>query len=162
MKGLEIGSPPRRHSGMLPAGIQNLSRCVCDGGFKPLLRLLLVAYLSIALVVLGFFSATPAAATFLPSHATRPDDHARDRETLRTFLESKIVRQRLIDVGLTPEQVDTRLAAWSNDEIHQLAERVELLQAGSGGLETVAILLVITLLVVLILQATGYKVILTK
>jgi hypothetical protein len=125
-------------------------------------RLLLIAYLSIALVVFGLFSATPVSATFLPSHATRPDDPAHDRETLRSFLESKIVRQRLIDVGLTSEQVDVRLSEWSDDEIHQLAERVELLQAGSGGLETVAILLIITLLVVLILQATGYKVILTK
>jgi hypothetical protein len=131
-------------------------------GLKPLLRFFLVVYLSIALVVLGFFSATSASATFLPSHATRPSDNTRDRETLRSFLESKIVRQRLIDLGLTPEQVNVRLAEWSDEEVHQLSERVELLQAGSGGLETVAILLVITLLVVLILQATGYKVILTK
>ncbi len=52
-----------------------------------------------------------------------------DTVRIRTALESKIVRQELLDYGLTPEEVILRINTMSDEQIRQLATHTALLQA---------------------------------
>lgn len=124
----------------------------------------LVGYLVIAIFVLGFFSALPTSegwAMFLPSHTTaleRRDDLAK----LQPVLESKIIQQRLADLGLSHEEINARLNQLSDQELHDLASKIDTLHAGGDALGLVVVLLVIAILVVILLQLTGHKIIVTK
>jgi len=124
----------------------------------------LVGYLVIATVVLGLLSAFPASegwAMFLPSHQTS-SIRQEDLSKIQTVLESKMIHQRLADLGLSQEEITSRLAQLSDQEVHQVAGQIDALYAGGDGLGVVIALLVIAILVVILLQLTGHKVIITK
>ncbi|HZR47826.1 MAG TPA: PA2779 family protein [Candidatus Manganitrophaceae bacterium] len=123
----------------------------------------LVGYLVIASFVLGFISAFPAEsrAMFLPSNLTA-SERQEDLAKIQPLLESKIIRQRLTDLGLNQQEVSSRLAQLSDQEIHDVASKIDTLHAGGDVLGTIVVLLVIAILVVVLLQLTGHKVIVTK
>lgn len=124
----------------------------------------LIGYLVMATLVFGFLSAIPTSegwAMFLPSAAAGSERSA-DLEKIRPALESKIIRQRLADLGLTQEEIAARISNLSDAELHQVASRIDTLQAGGDALGTIVVLLVIAILVVVLLQLTGHRVIITK
>ena len=124
----------------------------------------LVGYLVIATLILGFLSAIPTSeswAMFLPSNATS-SERSTDLAKIQPMLESKVVRQRLADLGLNQEEVAARMSSLSDAELHQVASQIDMLNAGGDGLGLIVVLLVIAILVVVLLQLTGHKVIITK
>jgi hypothetical protein len=124
----------------------------------------LVGDLVLASFVLGFLSAFPTTegwAMFLPSNLIA-SERREDLAKIQPFLESKIIRQRLTDFGLNQQEISSRLAQLSDQEIHDVASKIDTLQAGGGVLGTIVVLLVIAILVVVLLQLTGHKVIITK
>ncbi|HLG21494.1 MAG TPA: PA2779 family protein [Candidatus Manganitrophaceae bacterium] len=123
----------------------------------------LASYLVIATFLLGFLSAAPEAgwAMFMPSNSAG-SERVEDLSKLQPYLESKVIRQRLADLGLTADEIAARMAQLSDQEIHQVASQIDQLQAGGDGLGVIVVLLVIAILVVVLLQLTGHKVIITK
>lgn len=120
----------------------------------------LAIYLAAALLALSTF-AGPAEAMFVPAAphqasagaataAAGSPSRARDLAKIQAALESKIVQQRLLDYGLSPEEAMARVSKLSDEQINQLATHTDSLQAGGdvGGL--IVTLLVIALLVVLL------------
>ena len=115
----------------------------------------LVIYLVLALVALST-AAGPAEAMLLP---VSPDaapgapayDRAADLATVQKTLESKELRQKLLDYGLTPEETEARIAALSDEQLHQLSANLDSVQAGGDGLSFLLGLVIIALLVVLII-----------
>lgn len=106
-------------------------------------------------------------AAFLSSEAMADlDRHGPDREAslrkIQTVLESKLVVQRLADFGLTEAETQSRLSQLSDQQIHQVATQLDALQPGGDGLGLIVVLLVIAILVVILLQLTGHRVIITK
>ena len=74
-----------------------------------------------------------------------------DLQKVQKFLEMKMVRERLKDLGYTPEEIQSRLGQLDGQQIHQLALRVdELAVAGDSGLGIIIGLLVIAILVVIL------------
>ena len=133
-------------------------------GIRLFFKRSLVGYLVIATVVLGLLSAFPTSegwAMFLSSNQTAPM-RQEDLAKIQTVLESKVIRQRLADLGLSHEEVTSRLAQLSDQEVHQVANQVDSLYSGGDGLGVVIALLVIAILVVILLQLTGHKIIITK
>ncbi|MFQ5950229.1 MAG: PA2779 family protein [Nitrospiria bacterium] len=131
---------------------------------RDLLRRSLSGYLVIAIFVLGFLSAFPATegwAMFLPSTLTATE-HQEDLAMIQSVLESKIVRQRLSDLGLKPGEIASRMAQLSDHEVHEITSHIDSLYAGGDGLGVVVALLIVALLVVVLFQMTGHKVIITK
>lgn len=98
---------------------------------------------------------------FLPSNLTA-SERQEDLAKIQPLLESKIIRQRLTDLGLNPQEVSSRMAQLSDQEIHDVASKIDTLHAGGDVLGTIVVLLVIAILVVVLLQLTGHKVIVTK
>ena len=118
----------------------------------------LVAYLVAAIFLIPVAESW---AMFLPSEQTAslaPNEMSR----IQAILESKQVAQRLRDLGLTAEEVSTRLSRLPETERHALATQIDTLYAGGDGFSSLAGLLVVAILVVVLLQITGHKVIITK
>jgi len=118
-------------------------------------------YLVIALFIISVFPKAGDTA-FVPSEFIALD-RAADIEKIQKTLEMKIVKERLQALGLNQEEITTRLDQLSDQQIHQLATKIDDLRIGQGNaLEAVIALLVIILLVVLILHLTGHRVVVTK
>jgi hypothetical protein len=96
----------------------------------------LVIYLVFALLMISTFSGL-AEAMFLPaaldtgmgSAASLPFDRVADFKKIQATLESKTVRQKLIDCGLPPEVAIEKINSLTNEQVHQLASKQGL---GSG------------------------------
>ncbi len=83
-----------------------------------------------------------------------------DMQKLQRFLESEVVTGRLKALGYQPEEIKQRLNSLSDEELHQFAMSVDQVRvAGDSGLGVIVTLLVIAILVVLLLQLTGHRII---
>ncbi len=118
----------------------------------------LVLYLAVALLAVST-AAGPAEAMFIPavpqgeSTGAAPDAAVRSADLIkiRSALESKIISQRLMDHGLTPEEAMIRVNMLSDDQVHQLASHTDSLQAGGDAAGVLVSLVIIALLVVLLI-----------
>jgi len=100
-------------------------------------------------------------AMFLPSG--QMDAHAPGEVSrLQAVLETRLVAQRLNDLGLSRAEISERLSHLPDEERHALATQIDTLYAGGDGFSSLAGLLVVAILVVVLLQITGHKVIITK
>ena len=70
-----------------------------------------------------------------------------------------MVSETMEKFGLTKAEVKSRLDGMTDAQIHQLATNLDEVRVGGDGLGVVIALLVIAILVVLLLQLTGHKVI---
>ena len=116
----------------------------------------LVLYLVLALLAIST-AAGPAEAMLLPvssgaASGAPASDRAADLATVQKTLESKELRQKLLDYGLTPEETEARIAALSDEQLHQLSANLDSVQAGGDSVLGVLLgLVIIALLVVLII-----------
>lgn len=120
---------------------------------------ILALYLSIAVTALS----TPGHvwAMFVPSDAPARI-RTEDMQKVRAVLESKAVGQRLIDLGLSPDEAMSRLSILSDEQLHQLAADMDSLQAGGDGIGAVIFLLLVAIVVVVVLQATGHEIVIKR
>jgi hypothetical protein len=117
-------------------------------------------YLVGAMFMVGITS--PAYAGLSPSEVigVSPAERSADLQKVRKFLEMKRVGERLRELGLVPGEVQTRLAQLNDQQLHQMALRVDdLTVAGDEGLGIIIALLVIAIIVIVIIQLTGHKVV---
>lgn len=105
------------------------------------------------IVTMGLLSLVPPVnASFIPSSNSReaatPDQ---DLEIISKALESKLVKQRLQDLGYSEQEIQDRLEQLSAEELHQLALQIDSLTQG-GVLGFLIAVLVIVVLVLVILR----------
>jgi hypothetical protein len=82
-----------------------------------------------------------------------------DMITIQKTLESAVIKQRLTEYGLSSEEALTRISRLSDEQIHQFAANLDSLQAGADGVGALIFLVLVAILVVVVLEATGHKVI---
>jgi Flp pilus assembly protein TadB len=83
-----------------------------------------------------------------------------DISSIQKTLESTMIKQRLMDFGLSPQEAMARINTLSDDQIHQFASQLDSLQAGADdGLGLLIFLLVVVIVTVVVLEATGHRVI---
>jgi hypothetical protein len=120
-------------------------------------------YLVFAMFIIGI--APKVEAGFAPSEAIALSkvDRAADLERIQKTLETKMIKDRLERLGFTQDEINNRLAQLSDQQIHQLALQLDDLKVGKGdALGIIIALLVIAILVVILLQLTGHRVVVTK
>jgi len=97
-------------------------------------------------------------AMFVPASRAAPARQA-DLGAIQKTLESSVVKQRLMDFGLSPEDALARINMLSDEQTHTLAANLDSLQAGADGVGALVFLLVVAIIVVVVLEATGHHVI---
>ena len=101
---------------------------------------------------------TNASAMLVPAAAPIPvadsvPDRAADIQTVQKTLESKVLRQRLHEMGLSDEEIQTRLSKLSDQQVHQLASRIHALNPGGDfTLFGVLIFVVVVLLIIYLVK----------
>jgi len=133
--------------------------------FGILLGRTITVYLIVAMFVIASIPAQ-SAAMFISSDSIGVSsvdavvDSVSDIAKVNTFLESKIVRQRLSDFGLTAEEISSRLNRLSSDQLHRIATHIDQVDAGGdSALSVIITLLVIAILVIVVLKLMGRQVI---
>jgi hypothetical protein len=126
---------------------------------KKLLAKGLVWYLIVAMFVIGMVPR--AYAGFAPSEALifHSENRAAEMGKIQKFLEMKMVRERLKDLGFTSEEIQGRLQDLSDSQIHQMAMKIDDLKVGGDGAGIVVGVIIIALLIVIIIYLTGHRVI---
>lgn len=118
----------------------------------------LAIYLAVALLAISTF-AGPAEAMFVPSVPNQnaaappaaPADRAAGLAKIQAALESKLIQQKLMDYGLSPEETMARVNKLSDEQINQLATHTDSLQAGGDPVDLAIGLVILALLVVLLI-----------
>ncbi len=115
----------------------------------------LAGYLAIAMVLLSL----PAQgwAMFIPSSGTTTIREA-DMAVIQKTLESAVVKQRLMDYGLSPDKAIAGVNKLSDEQVHQFASKLDSLQAGADGVDALIFILLVAIVVVLILELSGHRV----
>ena len=118
----------------------------------------LALYLIAAVFALSF----PAQGWAMLVPAGQPESRPADLSKVRAVLESSVIRQRLLDYGLSPEEAARRLESLTDEQVHQFASQLDAVQAGGDAGSDIIVILLIVILVILILELTGHKVVMRK
>jgi hypothetical protein len=117
-------------------------------------------FLALYLVLTMFLFTLPVQgwAMFVPS-APNASVRQSDLNSIQKTLETEVIKQRLADFGLSSEEALARIDSLSDTQIHRLATNLDSLQAGADGIDALIFLLVLAIVVVVVLEATGHHVI---
>jgi hypothetical protein len=116
-------------------------------------------YLVVAMFIIGI---TPKVeAGFSPSQVIldAQSDRNHDIAKIQTIIETKMIRDRLEKLGFSSDEVKSRLDRLSNQQVHQLALQLDDIKVGGDGFGVIIALLIIAILVVVLIQITGHRVI---
>ena len=118
-------------------------------------------YLIVAMFIIGI--APKVEAGIAPSEiiAMSQAERAADIGKIQKVLEMKMVRERLEKLGFAQDEIQNKLSSLSDQQMHSLALQIDEIRVG-GDLGIVIALLVIAILVVLFIQLTGHRVVVTK
>ena len=115
-----------------------------------------VCYLTVAFSVLSFVSSAPAMFIPSPYEGSGTSHRATDLQKIQKLLESKLVRHKLSQFGLTAEEVEARLHQLDDEQLHQVASQIDALEAGGDATVAWVVALVLVLVIVfLVLELTG-------
>jgi hypothetical protein len=121
---------------------------------------LLTWYLVVAMFVIGI---TPRVyAGFSPSEVVglSPIDRESDLGKIQNTIETKMIGERLKQIGLTPDEIQKKLSQLSDAQIHQLAQQLdELKVGGDGGWVVLGIIIVLAAIAVLVIYLSGHEVV---
>ncbi len=78
-----------------------------------------------------------------------------DRTQVMDFMLREDVQQQLTTLGVDPEEAARRVASLSDEEIQQIAGRLEELPAGEGGVGAIVGVILIIFLVLLVTDLLG-------
>lgn len=119
--------------------------------FKPLSIYMVFAMALITFPAQGW-------AMFIPSAGVDAVRKA-DMATIQKTLESTVVKQRLMDYGLSPDDAMARVDKLSDEQVHQFAAQLGSLQAGAHDAGGLVFVLLVAILVVLIIQLSGHRIV---
>jgi len=127
------------------------------------MKKLLIRKAVCCLVVMFFLpGAVPRVdAGFVPSTITTVSDSTRvaEIEKIQRALETKVIKDRLEKLGLTSEEIQFRVNSLSDAQVHQLALKVEELNAGGDALGVIIAILVIAILVWVVFYLYGHRIV---
>jgi len=90
-----------------------------------------------------------AEAGVIASHFSEAQARSEDLAKVQSFLENKIVVQKLVDYGVSPAEAKAKVEAMSAQDLHRLASLTDRVAAGAD--DALGILIGIAILVILIL-----------
>jgi len=116
-------------------------------------------YLVVAMFLIGITPKVEAGLSPSEVIVDGQNDRNHDIATIQGIIEMKMIKDRLEKLGFSTDEVNSRLDRLSNQQVHQLALQLDDIKIGGDGLGIVIAILVIAILVVLLIQLTGHRVI---
>lgn len=119
---------------------------------RTILSRALLLYVSVWLIAIGCWP-EQASAMLVPSDTAVSGmsvSRGADLQAIQSALESKLVAQRLADVGMTPSDISARLASMTDEQLHQVAQHLDGLQPGGALVLILAIIGAIVVVLALI------------
>jgi len=118
--------------------------------------------LSLYLILAVFALTLPAPGWAMLLPAGQAVERSTDQAKVQAALESSVIKQRLMDFGLTPEETTARIDKLSDEQLHLLASNLDSVQAGGDVLGDVVVILLIVIIVIAVLELTGHHVIMRR
>ena len=114
--------------------------------------------LVMAILMLMIYAPLPSAiAALIPTgEATAPVSAADQRAKVDAFLTRADVIKIIEAQGIDPEEARKRVVSLTDNEIDQMARKIDQLPAGGDFLGTIALIGVIFFLVLILLELTGF------
>jgi hypothetical protein len=101
-----------------------------------------------------------AEAGLIASHLSEAEARSEDLAKVQSFLENKIVVQKLVDYGVSPEEAKAKVEAMSAQELHRLASLTDRAAAGTdSGIGLLIGLAILVLLIIVILKLMNKEVV---
>ena len=116
-------------------------------------------YLAFIMFLIGIAPKVDAGFSSSVIIAVAQHDRREDLEKIQKVLETKMIMERLKNFALTESEIQNRLSQLSDEQIYNIALNLDQLRSGGDGVGLVIGLLVIAILVVLLIQLTGHRVI---
>ncbi len=98
--------------------------------------------------ILGSFRGV-AMAGVIGSHADGASVREAEIAKVQQFLEKKVVMQKLVDYGVSPQEAMAKIRAMSDSDLHRLASLTE--KAAAGADDGIGLLIGIAILVILVI-----------
>jgi hypothetical protein len=96
------------------------------------------------------------------SEAGTDQNRATDLQKIQSVLETKVVQQRLMDYGLSQDEINARLNQLSDAQLHQVATQIDAMIPAGDGLGIVIALLVIAILAIILVYLLNHRIVVTK
>lgn len=119
--------------------------------FRNLVAIAIASLMVMNVAPIGLAQAKMVTTDQVLSQSTSSDDRAQ----VLNFLMREDVQQQLASLGVDPEEAKSRVASLSDEEIQQIAGRLDDLPAGEGGIGIIVGAILIIFLVLLITDLVG-------
>lgn len=101
-----------------------------------------------------------AEAGLIASHLSKAEARSEDLAKVQSFLENKIVVQKLVDYGVSPEEAKAKVEAMSAQDLHRLASLTDRVAAGTdSGIGLLIGIAVLVILIILIIKLMNKEVV---
>jgi hypothetical protein len=101
-----------------------------------------------------------AEAGLIASHLSETNARSEDLGKIQSFLENKIVVQKLVDYGVSPEEAKAKVEAMSTRDLHRVASLTDRVAAGTdSGIGILIGIAVLIILIIVILKLMNKEVI---
>ena len=101
-----------------------------------------------------------AEAGLIASHLSEAETRSEDLWKVQSFLENKIVVQKLVDYGVSPDEAKAKVETMSAQDLHRLASLTDRAAAGADdGLGLLIGLAILIILIIVILKLMNKEVI---
>jgi len=115
-------------------------------------------YLVFAMFILGITPKVDAGLAPSEVIALSQMDRQADMDKIQKTLETKMIRDRLAQYGLTQNEITTRLSQLSDWQVHNCALQLDDLKVGGDGFGVVAAILAIAILIVILVYLLHHRV----
>ncbi|MCK8515122.1 PA2779 family protein [Methylonatrum kenyense] len=99
-------------------------------------------------LMMGVFTQTAAAGIVGTDTVISESATAEKRAQVMSLLERDDVQERLVEYGVSPEEAKERVASMTNEELAQMAERIDEMPAGASALVLALVLVILIIILV--------------
>ena len=117
-----------------------------------------IGYMVIVMFLIGVTPRVDAGLSPSEVIALSQTDRDSDLQKIQKALESKMIRERLTQLGFPEERIQKRLNQLTDPQIHQIALKIDELKVGGDGGELVIVGLLVAILVILIIYLLGHRI----
>jgi hypothetical protein len=118
----------------------------------------IAAYLALSFLIIGAVP-TKGLSYMVTDHGVVRRMRTEDMARVQRVIESRAVSSRLAALGISAPEVEARLAALSDAEVHSFASHLDGLMPGGDALGAIVAVLMIVVLVLLVLKLTDKKIV---